>query len=406
MKRVVMLALAALIWGGCSSGGDAGGTNGENGDRVEVLPECGTVCVGRYLRTCSEDQKHYEYEHCGNDWMCKDGACMSAPCVDPGKIECDPDRPGVYDFCVENLTHLTTRICSESEQCLAGACAPLPCAPDEKLCGWKTVLKCTGEGGWEITECGENQYCDELAAVCLEMDALCIETPGSRLCQDLEVALECDNKGNLKPIDCGKDEVCVNGFCQPRVEGVDYSDGGDTDVLVPEDAGIPDIVEDIVLPEIKDAEPVDIPQMEAPPLEKPIKAWVTINGGAFESEQIKCTNVMQGVYIFKDSDLQVSMAKGEYVLEVHFGGIEEGTEGGFSSDEPGSVTPWIWFNDGTTDQEQVQWKYESATYQVTLDQFDQPGGRVIGTFSGTMEDVTGGPPIELTDGFFDVPRKQ
>ena len=80
--------------------------------------------------------------------------------------------------------------------------------------------------------------------------------------------------------------------------------------------------------------------------------------------------------------------------------------GSFSSDEPGSVTPWIWFNDGTTDQNEVQWKYEAVTYQLTLDQFDQPGGRVIGTFSGTLEDVTGGPPIELTDGFFDVPRKQ
>jgi len=401
-----MLALTALIWGGCSSGGDTGGGDGEDGTRVEVLPECGTVCVGRYLRTCSEDQKHYEYEHCGNYSMCKNGACASAVCVDPGKAECDPTQPGVYELCLENLTQLTTKTCADGEKCLAGACAPSPCTADEKVCGWKAVVKCDADGNWETTECGETQYCDELAAVCLEMDALCIETPGARVCQDSEVALECDNKGNLKPIDCGKDEVCVKGFCQPRVEGVDYGDGGDTDILVPEDAGVPDILEDIVLPEIKDATPLEIPPKDIPPLEVPPKAWVTINGGLFENEQIKFTNTKQGVYIFKDTDLQVSMAKSMYLLELHFSGIEEGVVGSFSSDEPGSVTPWIWFNDGTTDQEQVQWKYESATYQVTLDQFDQPGGRVIGTFSGTMEDVTGGPPIELTDGFFDVPRKQ
>ncbi len=405
MKRALMLAMVALIWGGCSAGGDTGGSE-ENGNAVEVLPECGTVCVGRYVRSCSEDQKHYIYEHCGDYGMCKDGSCTSAVCVDPGKAECDPAQPGVYELCLENLSQLTTKSCSDTEACIAGACAPSVCEADEKQCGWKTVLTCTADSNWETTECGETQYCDDLASVCLDMDSLCIETPGARKCQDLSVALECNHKGKLKPIDCGKDEVCVEGFCQPRVEGVSYGESGEGDVIEPGDSGGFEILEDIVLPEIKDTGPIDIPPKDIPPLEVPPKAWVTINGGNFESEQIKFTNTKQGVYIFKDTDLQVSMAKGMYLLEVHFGGIEEGVVGSFSSDEPGSVTPWIWFNDGTTDQNEVQWKYESVTYQVTMDQFDQPGGRVIGTFSGTLEDVTGGPPIELTDGFFDVPRKQ
>lgn len=177
-------------------------------------------------------------------------------------------------------------------------------------------------------------------------------------------------------------------------------DWGAEDVLPPDlELGEMDFVADEVYS-------LEISLPDVPPLDKSPKALVTIEGGEFNGYELQFTSAKSASFLTGKQELFITMAKGEYYLEVHLSGIEEGVVGAFASDEPGSVTAWIWFNDGTTDQGEIPWKYESLSYQMTLDQFEQPGGWVKGTFSGTLQDLTGGPSLLLSNGFFDVPRKE
>jgi len=405
MRWNLLLVAAVVVLPGaaCSGSGSSSGDGGENGDCVKELADCEATCVGRYLRTCSEDKKSYEYEYCSN-MICKNGGCSQAGCLEPGKVECDDVDPLAYMLCLETMAAKTPKACSEGERCKGGACTPEPCEADERMCGYKTVLTCAEDGSsWNVEECAEDQMCDPLAVVCSTIDPFCIESPLGAMCQDTKTAVECGFNGKLVPKECADAEVCVAGFCQQRVCEVAYETP---------DAGGTDAANDIVtLPdesawEMQETVLIDLPPVDIPPLEKPAKGIVTIAGGEFDNEEVKFTSSKQALYIVKEKDLQVGMAKGALMLEIHFGGIEEGVVGAFTSDEPGSVTPWIWLNDGTTQQEEIQWKYQSIAFSITLDQFDPPGGRVIGTFSGTLEDQTGGPPLELIGGEFDVPRKQ
>lgn len=404
MRNVLLGTMMALLALGCSSG--SGGTT--SGSGTAKLESCDPVCVGgeikRYVRSCSEDQTEYLYEDC-ESWICVNGVCDPPQCHDPGKKECDQYKPGFYVECDESLTKLSSGNCPTDSQCLEGACGPQPCEPGEVVCGWGAIVQCADDGTvWTLAQtCDDNQYCDPEKISCQERDPFCQEHPQGARCQNLHTALQCDLLGQGVPVTCGSKDVCVSGFCQPKIDGVEYLEPG-LDVTTQEDTGT--TIEDVGLPELEETIMLDLPPKDIPPLEKPPKAWATFNGAGFLNEEIKFTSSKAANYLHKDVDLQITMAKGVYMLEIHVGGIEQGVVGSFSSDEPGSVNPWLWFNDGTHDQTGVQWKYQSISYQITLDQFDPVGGRVIGTFSAVLEDQTGGESIEVTDGFFDVPRKQ
>ena len=405
MRIALLGTMVALMFAGCSSG--SGGTT--SGSGTETLENCDPVCVGgeimRYVRTCSEDAKDYVYEDC-ETWICVNGACESPQCYQPGHKECDPYKPGFYLECDTTLTKLSPGNCPDDTQCIEGACAVKPCEAGKKECGWGAILECAEDGsGWvAASTCNEDQFCDPEAVACQDMDPMCLDHPQGTTCQNLDTALQCDLRGEAAPVKCGGSEVCVEGFCQPKVDGVEYELAAQ-DLSGQDDSG--STLDDIfTMPEIQETLMLDLPPKDIPPLEKPPKAWATFNGGDFINEEIKFTSSKAANYLHKDVDLQVTMAKGVYMLELHLGGIEQGVVGSFSSDEPGSVNPWVWFNDGTHDQTGVQWKYQSVSYAITLDQFDPVGGRAIGTFSCVLEDQTGGDSIEVTDGFFDVPRKQ
>jgi len=409
MSRLALIGILAGLFVACSGGGDDkqnGNGNGGNGECVEALPGCeAPVCVGNYVRSCTEDGLHYEYNLCYGQ-TCKNGLCQPAACTEPGKAECT--GPTSYDLCLVSMTQMATKECAEGTTCFGGGCVALACTAGQKECGWQTVLTCKADGtGWDVAECGADQLCDPVSKACVDIDPFCLENPLGAKCQDLEVALQCEPTGRIVPLDCGKNEVCVDGFCQPKACGVTYDGGAPVNDVVVGDNGTPvDDIFDLASPEVEEMVTIDLPPKDIPPLEKPAKAWVTITGGNFDGQKMTFTSGKNANYVFKDKDLQISMAKGQHLLELHFQGIEEGVVGSFSSDEPGSVAVAILFNDGTTDQTQIQWKYTSVAFSAVLDQFDPPGGRAIGTFSGTLEDGTGGPSLELTDGFFDVPRKE
>jgi hypothetical protein len=405
MRKLLILA-ALLVFAACSSSGDDGSSdakgNNNNGSCMETLPECETtVCVGNYVRTCSQDGRHYVYELCYGQ-TCKDGVCTGAACLEPDKTECKTLTE--YELCLPNMTMVTTKECAAGTKCASGACVSEQCKAGDKACGWQTLLTCGDDGSWVAESCDAGEYCDEVSLGCVETDAFCADNPLGAYCQDLEVSVQCDTKGKVSSVKCGSKEVCVDGFCQPKACGVSYVAGSVADVV--SDTGLTDTTK----PREEELVTVDLGNIpEIPPLEKLPKANITLNGGDFEMWEVKFTSAKQANYVFKDQDLQISMAKGPYLMEVHFMGIEEGVVGSFSSEEPGSVNVLILFNDGSTDQEVVQWKWSSISFNATLDQFEGPGGWVKGTFSGTLEQAAEageGPPVDVLNGFFEVPRKE
>lgn len=411
MKRAWLLGLLAALTISCSSdsGGEGGnGGGGENGECVEALSGCeATICVGNYIRSCSEDGKHFQYELCYGQ-TCKNGVCATAACLEPEKAECA--GPTTYELCLLNMSMVTTKDCPEGTTCTAGACADIPCQAGQARCGWQTVLTCNEDGlGWNPQTCGDDQYCDDVATACVDIDAFCLDSPLGATCQDTETALQCQSTGRLLPVDCAKEQVCVDGFCQEKACGVNYGGGGSTTDATSQTDTPETPLEDIVIPEIEEMKFIDLNKPEAPPLEKVPKASVILNGGEFEMWELKFTSSKSANYVFKDKTLQISMAKGQHLMEVHFQGIEEGVVGNFSSEEPGSVNVLVLFNDGTTDQEVVQWKWMSVGFDATLDLFEPAGGWVKGTFAAVLEQApeTGeGEPVEVLNGSFEVPRKE
>lgn len=390
----------------CGSKSEGQSSNQKN-KCVETLPDCdkGPVCVGRYVRTCSEDKKHYIYQYCYGQ-TCQNGACNTAACLEPGKSECT--GPDSLTKCLETMTQKAPLTCNESKTCVAGVCVPTSCNVGEKMCGWKAVLTCNDDkSSWTVEQCEDDEFCDPDTVVCVAQDKFCLDNPLGAYCLDLSTSMQCDYLGRAVPFQCEGDEVCIEGFCQKRACGIVYEKPESSDLADTADVlsdGADAEIGELILPET--TIPDDLPPPDVPGPEPPKKAWVTINGGQFEMEKIKFTSNKKANYVWKDKDLQINMAKGVFVLEIHLANIEEGVVGSFSSEEPGSVNIWIWFNDGTTDQTQIQWKYQSSAYEVTLDEFGPVGGRVKGTFAGILEDQTGGPSLELIDGYFDIPRVQ
>lgn len=403
-KFLIPLALIAIV--GCSSSGGDDGKDDKNNNAncVETLPDCDTsVCAGNYVRSCSEDGLHYVYDLCFNQ-TCKDGVCAAAACLEPGKTECKTETE--YDLCLPNMTMLTTKECAEGTRCASGACVETPCNSGDVTCGWQSILTCAEDGTWTKADCEASEYCDASAHVCVPVDPFCAANPLGAYCLDLDNAMQCDESGKVGTVECSSKEVCVSGFCQPMACPVTYQATAGPDATGDTGSTLVDVVDN----EIEELVTIDLGDPpEAPPLEKTPKAIITLNGGEFEMWEVKFTSAKQANYVYKDQDLQVSMAKGPLLMEVHFMGIEEGVVGSFSSEEPGSVNVLILFNDGTTDQEVVQWKWSSISFNATLDQFEGPGGWIKGTFSGTLEqaqETGGGPPVDILNGFFEVPRKE
>jgi hypothetical protein len=296
--------------------------------------------------------------------------------------------------------------CKAGTRCVAGACVPESCNKGSKACGWKTLLTCNPDGAsWTEENCGTDEFCDATRTQCVSLDPLCASNPLGVACLSSEIELRCAPDSPMTEVGCPSHHHCLNGFCQPLVCGVQWDVISDVSEIA-EDQWAVDTVEDLETADL------DTFQWDLPPLQKPAKAWATFDGGPFFQERIEFNAAKTANYVMKDIDLQVSMGKGMYLLELHIVGVEEKRVGRFTSDEAESVQCMILFNDGTQDPLLVQWKYASIEYDITVQVFEDVGGRVIGTFQGTLEEQVeeGGTPtglkVTVTDGYFDVPRKQ
>ena len=402
----VLVALVTLP--ACSGGGGDGDGGGGDGTCVETLPGCDTgepTCEGQYVRTCNADGTAYAYEYCYLQ-ICKNGACATANCVNPGKATCSDVSSGTK--CWEDLSNQAPFNCGDGTTCAGGECFALPCTAGKIQCAPEGgFVTCTPDGtAWAFTACAAGEYCDLAAANnCVPMHPQCVLNPLGRFCEDRAVAKVCAPEGRAITEACGDTEVCVEGFCQKKACGVAYEPIGGDDTTTPDDVvttGDVDMdADDAFVP------PPDTPAPDIPPLEPPTKAWVSLNGGDFAHEEVKFTSNKTANYIHADKTLQVKMAKGSYILEIQIQNIEEGVVGNFSSADPGSVTAVYLFNDGSELQGEMQWRYVSAEYDVTLEEFGPANeGRVKGTFSGQLQDQLGGDPVNLSEGYFDVQRKE
>ncbi len=394
-------SLVVMVFVGLAACGSDSKNNTGTGDAcVEMLPGCpGSLCLGAIERGCSDDGTEYRYSLC-YPGTCNNGRCQLSGCsMEPGEGKCV--GPTTRRTCTPNMAGETEKECDSGTTCVAGECVAASCSVGKTECGWRSVLACVEGGTWQATACADGEYCDPDTKACAAMNPLCIADPGSAACVDSATAGTCDNLGRLATQTCSDSEVCVDGFCQPKVCGVVY--GNEPDMVSVDDTTLAD-AGDIVQGDSFEVAP-DLTPIDIPPLEKPAKAWVSIMGGLFAGEKVTFTSGKSANYVIKDSDLQIAMAKGMYMLELHFVGIEENVVGHYTSEEPGSVTVMILFNDGTHDQTVTQWKYQTKTFDVTLDAFEAVGGRVQGSFSGTLQTEDGSETLELTDGYFDVPRK-
>ena len=402
MKRMAWIAAAviAVVYLPACGGGD--------GACVEALPGCETgepTCIGQYVRTCNGDGTEYLYEYCYKT-VCKNGACAQAACTDPGLATCVDVSTGTK--CKDDMSIQLPFDCADGTTCAGGDCFPVPCTAGETLCApERGFVTCTEDSSaWAFTACAAGEYCDLASAnYCVPMHPECVNSPLSVFCDDLSTAKTCTPEGRADTVTCGDKEVCVEGFCQEKICGIAYEPAGGDDTVGPTDVIDPeDITGDLgdgFVP------PPDLPTPDIPPLEPKNLGEASFNGGDFAHEEVTFPSNMTANYIHAEKILQVKMAKGSYILEVQIQNIEEGVVGLFSSADPGSVTAVYLFNDGSELQGDMQWRYVSSEYEVTLEEFGPANeGRVKGTFSGVLADQTGGDPVVLSDGYFDVPRKE
>lgn len=128
------------------------------------------------------------------------------------------------------------------------------------------------------------------------------------------------------------------------------------------------------------------------------------------------------IYVNGESQLKISAAgesgDGEAPkLEINVLPIEPGTLGHWEDGDDSEVGANLCYQDGSGVQQSpnctVGFSHSSSAYEVTLDEYD-PDGRVVGTFSGTLEALPPGErdgeidapqTVEILDGCFDVKHK-
>jgi hypothetical protein len=394
-----LLLLVALAPFGCSGSGSSGGDA-----CVETLALCenggAATCVGAYARRCAEDGLAFEYDYCFGA-VCRSGACANPACMDPGKRACK-DTYNVQ-VCAEDLSTLTTEACPADTKCVGGACVDDNCQAGDVACGWATLLECVGSGSWSSAACAGGGPCDPKTKTCLQAHPFCRENPLGRRCDSPSTALVCAPGAFATYEDCAGDEVCVEGLCQQRICGVPYypdtTGGGDDTGTDPKDVFNPDLSMDAI--NLDFGSGADLPDQHEFP-----EGNMTINGGDFVNEEVAFESNSAANYYPAKKTLQVKLTKGIYQVVVMFENIADGKPGSFTSSVPSAVRVKIRFNDGTSLPGELQWKYEAKTYLVVLQEFGGKNGWVAGTFTCVMEDLTGGPAIELSNGYFAVPRKE
>ncbi len=378
MRTLVILLVGGLMAQGC--GDDEGG--GGPTFATELCSAGETRCIGNATAECAESGLQWNLNNCGDGHYCDANGtkCTPRECQFPGQSKCQDNVTAAH--CNENGSALTEEKCDGAE-CVAGACLSSVCTDGETWCGFRQAARCVG-GSWEKAECEQGDVCLDgecIAAVCDSQVVECVDDKTSRACNV--------ERNGWTETACGAGEKCYPsyGICLPALE-TDPPPPGE-DVTEPEDV-IEDVEEEL-------PEPVDTgPPAELEPLDK---ATVVVDG-----ESIVFTSHKSASYVETDSDLRITMDKGQFKIEISISPIEEFDVGQYSSAAQSDTNVVIWYHDGSDLVGQAQFRYVSVDFELELLKFQSPGGRVKGTFSGTFTDDGGATTIPFTDGEFDVKR--
>jgi hypothetical protein len=398
-----LLLMTALSLAACSGGGSGGGSDD---DCLETLCAPGeTACRadGHFAVTCEDGGKAWAIHACATGTYCTGGECVPTSCAPGARVcagaseykTCDPLGSGFGP----------NTACDADLTCVFGECLKASCFAGEGGCGSASLISCSTSGaGWEQTPCGDEEHCEQAegkAPTCVTN--MC--KPFSRQCDGAASWRGCDAQGVIAAasVACDGGESCLSGLCVPIVcEPADDADVAITDVIEDVEVDLHSLWD---ISETDDADTA-LADVEIPPLDPPDSGKLMLDGERFEFEMN-----LSAKYVANEEILSIAMNELvgtlQYQLEILVRPIPEYSVGEWSSDDPSEVGVDIRLNDGTGEAGAGpdSWKYQSASYAVEINEFGPVGGRVKGSFSAILKDATGGPDLTLTNGSFNIKRK-
>lgn len=388
---VFIIALAPLFAGGC----------GEDPLPQPVDSFCTVgdkVCEGNYVASCIDGGKAYKLTFCGDSRFCsmasgtaqcKDTACEKGAlsCNGTKVMECPADG---------SSSEAQLKVCDAGDKCLSGTCVPAACDDGDARCGWRRTLICSN-GAWTVTKCTGTKICK--GAKCV--DRAC--QPHKAKCNSSSEAAVCTVTGDAWAANkCKAGEKCYDGVCHREVKdgkpGELVTDGGKPAA----DAGGSSSGVDVPgFLEIKGSDDAG--------LDKPDKlSFIFSDTATPPAGSIPMEFSISSVqFLDVNKMLQITGDEGLFKIEVQIAKLEEFQTGTYSPASDEGTDSAILMNDGTTDQSQIQWKYQSTDYSLTVTDFEAVDGRVKGTFNAEMGDRTKkGATKYIVDGKFDIKRSQ
>ncbi len=386
------LALAAATVGlFAACGGD------EAPGPVDSFCTMGDVtCIGNALVTCADAGRAWKVAQCGASKACSGAQCKPIIC-EKSSLSCSSDGAKVLQCPADGLADPSPKnTCAGSETCIAGTCVAKSCSDGAKVCGWKKVLTCEG-GIWKGSSCPIDTYCDGATHTCLARSC----EPTTTVCDGSAAYGQCSATGSGRTKkSCAAGEVCDDGVCHPKVKEGSAGSVADTSAGADGGSGQDTAASDI------GSGFIDIPkkdiQLEQPDLFDMIVSETPDPPADADALSFDITNA---TYNSIDKMLQLTGDAGLNKIEIQIAPIEEFQTGTFTAVGLEAEKTLVMMNDGTTDPTEVQWKFVSADYTITIDSFDDVGGRVTGSFSAELANqVEAGKMIYLTKGVFDLKR--
>ena len=332
---------------------------------------------------------------CVTDQTSAGTSCDKRECNYPGNVVCGDDK--TPKSCLDDGANETEQTqCGAEKVCAGGACVDVACTAGEKSCGWREVITCRDTGsGYDKTKCADNEVCKD--------GACATETcsPGTTKCSDdgkelLTCSEQADRWVNSA---CPTGETCYAEFggCGAELCTDADTDGGGTDEGGTADDTTAGDTEGGSGETTTTGDDEGGTTTGGTGLEPLDTAEVTIDGTT-----IKFKSSQTAFYVESESNLVIAMNEGKLKMEVSLMPIEELSFPVLSSEVAGDTNVNIRYHDGSELIGMAQFRYESVDYLVEIQKFETKGGRVVGTFSGTLTDGTA--LLQMTNGKFDVKR--
>lgn len=329
----------------------------------------GAVCVGHAVQTCAPDGQRFIYTACGDQQRCDAGACVARQCTTLGRSTCATVTS--VERCKDDGSGLETIACADDETCKDGACVPTVCAGEADRCTDHGLVRCQ-DNAWVQDNCAAPQLCVVSGGGTARCTApVC--TPEARRC-DGDTVKVCDARGMSETTEaCAGGEVCVDGGCQVAVcgvDGADTSDAGDTTDTIDGETSEPKS-----------------------------QILFTLNGVASTFDLSAFATFDSG-----KRTVTIHAQKSTRELELKLTPAPLTVSGSFSSEVFNPVKVVVCYDEGGSPanfEECEGYTHRSVAYDLEITRNDGVGGRLVGTFSATLEDQNTD-QIQLQAGQIDV----